>query len=177
MRALGLHLVLIGSVFLGCGSDGDGQGAAAGSGSSSSGSSSSTGGGPTAAVDIVRDARGVPHVFADKLEDGFYGLGYASAQDRLFQMDFARRFASGHLAEVFGRGPSDKNLLHDIRMRTLGYAVHDEAVIKALPDDVRKPLEAFAAGVNAYVASEGFALPPAFATAKIDAFEPWKASD
>ena len=55
-------------------------------------------------VRIVRDARGVPHVFASNHRDLFFGYGFAVAQDRLFQLEFLRRKARGRLAEVLGAG-------------------------------------------------------------------------
>src|SRR6516164_4525288 len=42
-------------------------------------------------VEILRDSYGVPHIFADGERDLFFGLGFAMAQDRLWQMDFVRR--------------------------------------------------------------------------------------
>src|ERR1700680_3375371 len=57
-------------------------------------------GGVGTRVEIVRDSYGVPHVFASAERDLFFGLGYAMAQDRLWQMDYLRRKASGHLSEL-----------------------------------------------------------------------------
>src|SRR3990172_4699935 len=56
-------------------------------------------------VEIIRDRWGVPHIYASNLRDLFFAVGYAQAQDRLWQMDFNRRLASGRLAEVLG-GPA-----------------------------------------------------------------------
>src|SRR3990172_5244690 len=53
-------------------------------------------------VEIIRDKWGVPHIYASNLRDFFFAVGYAQAQDRLWQMDFNRRLASGRLAEVLG---------------------------------------------------------------------------
>ena len=53
-------------------------------------------------VEIVRDQWGVPHVFAEREADAFFGLGYACAEDRLMQMELLRRRARGRLAELFG---------------------------------------------------------------------------
>jgi len=55
-----------------------------------------------ASVTVVRDERGVPHIFADSDRDATIALGYMVAQDRLFQLDFIPRVASGRLSEVFG---------------------------------------------------------------------------
>src|SRR5438128_1618242 len=53
-------------------------------------------------VEIIRDRWGVPHIYADNMHDLFFAVGYAQAQDRLWQMDFNRRLASGRLAEFLG---------------------------------------------------------------------------
>ena len=58
--------------------------------------------GLSAPVEILRDARGVPHLRASSLQDLFFAQGYVTAQDRLWQMDLSRRLAEGELSEVFG---------------------------------------------------------------------------
>src|SRR5579871_4677524 len=58
--------------------------------------------GLTAPIDIVRDADGIPHIFATTKADGLFGLGYVHAQDRLWEMEFQRRVGFGRLSEVFG---------------------------------------------------------------------------
>ena len=58
--------------------------------------------GVSAPVEIVRDNANVPHVFAASDRDAYFGLGYAHAQDRLWQMTTLRRTAQGRLSEVFG---------------------------------------------------------------------------
>ena len=58
--------------------------------------------GVTAPVEIVRDNAAVPHIFGETDSDVFFGLGYAHAQDRLWQMTMLRRTAQGRLSEVFG---------------------------------------------------------------------------
>ena len=57
-----------------------------------------------APVTVVRDNRYVPHIFAESDKDAITALGYLVAQDRLFQLDFVPRVASGNLAEAFGEG-------------------------------------------------------------------------
>jgi len=58
--------------------------------------------GATQSLEILRDLWGTPHVFAAAEADGFFGLGYAAAEDRLLQMELIRRKAAGRLAEAFG---------------------------------------------------------------------------
>jgi len=177
MSDLRAVLILTALVALSCG--GGGRGARDGSGPVEEGGPDAHAGPVT--LDIVRDELGTPHVFAPSLEAAFYGLGWATAEDRLYQMDFNRRFMRGRLAEVFsGDAATNRKLLdHDVRMRTLGFARHADAVIvhSAFPAEIRALLEAYARGVNDHVAEPGFALPPAFATANIAAFEAWTPAD
>src|SRR5262249_16409319 len=58
--------------------------------------------GPDAPVEILRDAEGVPHIYARTESDALFGLGYAHAQDRLWQMEFQRRIGNGRLSEILG---------------------------------------------------------------------------
>src|SRR5579884_1070672 len=58
--------------------------------------------GLSASVTVTRDAHGVPTIEAASLEDLFFAQGYVTAQDRLWEMDATRRYASGDMAEIFG---------------------------------------------------------------------------
>ena len=58
--------------------------------------------GISAPIDIIRDADAIPHIFATTKADALFGLGYAHAQDRLWQMEFQRRIGYGRLCEIFG---------------------------------------------------------------------------
>jgi len=103
--------------------------------------------GISAPVEIVRDHSNVPHIFGSSDADVFYALGYAHAQDRLWQMMMMRRTAQGRLSEIFGARtlPIDK-LLRRFDLYTLAtqsVAVQDEATTTAL--------EAYSAGVNAWI--------------------------
>src|SRR5688572_20765941 len=69
-----------------------------------------------APVEIVRDGEGIPHIFAASERDAWFALGYAHAQDRLWQMEFQRRVAAGRLSEFLGERALDTDRL----MRTLG---------------------------------------------------------
>src|SRR5215207_1098069 len=69
-------------------------------------------------VTIHRDDRGIPYVEAKNDEDLYFGQGYATAADRLWQMDLFRRTARGELAEVLGTLAVDQDKLH----RTYGFA-------------------------------------------------------
>ena len=100
-----------------------------------------------APVEIVRDREGVPHIFAQSERDGWFAMGYAHAQDRLWQMEFQRRVAQGRLSEFIGERAYDTDRL----MRTLGIARLSERVVARLDRDTVASLEAYAAGVNAFL--------------------------
>jgi penicillin G amidase len=99
-------------------------------------------------VRVARDEYGVPQVYADTPEDLFFGQGYVQAQDRFFQMDFRRHVTAGRLSELFGR----EALQADVFVRTLGWRDVAEREYALLDADTRSYLEAFSAGVNAYLA-------------------------
>ena len=103
--------------------------------------------GITADIEIVRDNSGVPHIFAASDRDAFFGLGYAHAQDRLWQMTLMRRTAQGRLSELFGA----RTLETDKLMRRLD--LYTLAVQSVAAQDARTldALEAYAAGVNARI--------------------------
>lgn len=128
--------------------------------------------GVTAAVRIVRDADGVPHIYAESRDDALFGLGYVHGQDRLWQMAFSRRTVQGRLSEIAGSAA----LIPDTYLRTLGlYRAAREAEARLKPD-ARAALAAYAAGVNAAVPKNGKPLPPEFFMLGTD-FEPWQPED
>jgi penicillin G amidase len=111
---------------------------------------------------VVRDRWGVPYITASNDHDVFFAQGYVTAQDRLFQMEFNRRVAAGRLAEMFGAG-SDKSVLQaDEFLRTLGlYQAGQNEYDNAAPD-VKVELDAYAAGVNAFLDQHADSLPLEF---------------
>ncbi len=111
-----------------------------------------------APVSVTRDSQGVPSITAGSLEDLFFAQGYVTAQDRLWQMDMTRRYASGRLAEILGSGV----VKSDIRQRTLLLPVIAERAAAALPPRDRSYVEAYARGVNAYIDSHRNRLPMEF---------------
>src|ERR1700694_1487933 len=66
----------------------------------------------TGRVEILRDRAGVPHVYANSTADVYFGLGFAMAQDRLWQMDRLRRRALGRQAEILGEAYVASDLMH-----------------------------------------------------------------
>jgi penicillin G amidase len=124
-----------------------------------------------APVEIVRDAEGVPHIYAASERDGWFAMGYVHAQDRLWQMEFQRRVGQGRIAEVLGERAFETDRL----MRTLGFARLAERIEARLDAETRGHLAAYAAGVNAYL-DEGRVLPIEFQALRVEP-EPWKAQD
>lgn len=104
--------------------------------------------GLNAPVEIVRDNANVPHIFGESDADVYFALGFAHAQDRMWQMTMLRRTAQGRLSELFG----ERTLEIDKVIRR--YDIYNLAV--ASVDDQDKPttiaLDAYAAGVNAWLA-------------------------
>ena len=122
-------------------------------------------------VEILRDKEGVPHLFAKSDSDGWFAMGYVHAQDRLWQMEFQRRVAQGRLSEFLGERAYDTDRL----MRTLGLARLAERIVARLDDDTAANLDAYAAGVNAFLAGDPV-LPVEFQVFRIKP-EPWKPAD
>ena len=114
--------------------------------------------GLSAPVEVLRDARGVPHLRASSLQDLFFAQGYVTAQDRLWQMDLSRRLAEGELSEVFG----ERTLRLDLENRTLGFRQVSQRALAELSPEARAPLTAYANGVNAFIASHRDRLPIEF---------------
>ncbi len=104
-----------------------------------------------AAAEVVFDADGVPRIRAASEADGARVLGYLHARERMFQMDMTRRAAAGTLAEVIG----GLGLANDRQMRVLGVRRAAEADLPLLPADTMALLEAYAGGVNAWIAERG----------------------
>ncbi|MCX6002517.1 MAG: penicillin acylase family protein [Chloroflexi bacterium] len=100
-------------------------------------------------VEVIRDANGIPHIYAKNMHDLFFAQGYAQAQDRWWQMEFFRKTCGGRIEELTGKKAGLVNT--DIYLRSLGlYDVCKKAYDLYTPDQ-RAPLDAFAEGVNAYI--------------------------
>ena len=127
--------------------------------------------GLSAAATLDRDQQGIAHISADNEHDLFFLQGFVHAQDRLFQMDVTRRTGSGTLAELLG--PS--SLTGDVLFRQLGLRRAAERSLPILSDRARATLQAYADGVNAYVASNP--LPPEYRSLELSKFQPWTSGD
>ena len=122
-------------------------------------------------VTIFRDTHGIPHVRAETAHDAFFGQGFATAQDRFWHMEHDRRMAYGRWAEVVG----DSAVEQDTLMRRLGIGPSVEVDIGAINAETRAMLEAYAAGVNAFIETTR-ELPVEFRIADVSP-EPWRPQD
>ncbi|MGY4800260.1 penicillin acylase family protein [Teichococcus aerofrigidensis] len=124
--------------------------------------------GLAAPVEILRDAHGIPHLRAGPTGDAWFALGFVHAQDRLFQMELTRRRALGRAAEWLGPGAAEA----DILVRRLGMEAACRRDHAALGEAARAMLESYAAGVNAFLASDA-PLPVEYALLEARP-EPWE---
>ncbi len=100
-------------------------------------------------VTVQRDERGIPYIEAANDHDLYFAQGYITASDRLWQMDVLRRTARGEMAEIFGKVVLEE----DKRRRTYGFARLSEQAAANLTGEMKTLLDAYAKGVNAYIAS------------------------
>ncbi|WP_411722190.1 penicillin acylase family protein [Mycetocola sp.] len=99
-------------------------------------------------VTVERDDAGIPTIEADNAHDLFQAQGFVHAQDRFWEMDFRRHVTSGRLAELFGASQVGT----DTFVRTLGWRVVAEEEVKLLDAETLGWYQAYADGVNAYLA-------------------------
>ena len=100
-------------------------------------------------VEIQIDSLGIPSIKAGHRVDAYWALGYFHAKDRLFQMDLIRRKMRGRLSEIFGPA----TLESDKAQRLLGFTQVAEQVLKNIPENKIKILDAYSAGVNMFIRS------------------------
>ena len=131
-------------------------------------------------AEVLRDPWGIPHVFADTDTDAFRGLGYATAEDRAFQMTYALRIVQGRLAEVVGDvrqlNRNETAVDHDRKMRTFGFHRAAQRTAARLDPETQGLLQAYCDGVNAYFREHRDRLHPLFAQTGIQP-EPWTPAD
>ncbi|MCF4165035.1 penicillin acylase family protein [Zavarzinia compransoris] len=125
-----------------------------------------------APVTIMRDSRGIPHILSASRADAFFALGRLHAEDRLFQMEMFRRFGRGEMAAVAGRAA----LSLDVYARTLGAARLADAEYESASPELKSVLEAYAAGVNSWIAHRDRPLAPEFTLLMIEP-APWRPAD
>lgn len=128
--------------------------------------------GLSAPVTIVRDSDGIPRIRAQTTGDAYFTLGFVHAQDRLWQMESYRRAGRGRLAEIIGK----PGLVPDRFARVLGYERLARASLAQLSPEARAAVDAYTAGVNAWLETHAGALPPEFVALRF-APEPWRPED
>src|SRR5262245_4807272 len=122
-----------------------------------------------AEVQVLRDEWGVPHIFAQNMDDLFFAQGFVVAQDRLWQMEIWRRSGEGRLSELVGADA----LPHDKLVRLLKYrGPFDDSEWTNYHPEGKRIFAAYAAGVNAFIGSIGDNLPVEFKLTGIKP-EPW----
>lgn len=129
-------------------------------------------------ITIARDEYGVPHIFGAREADVFFGLGYAHAQDRMFQMELIRRAMEGRIAETVPGFLADRNTLVrvDARNRIKGYHRAAQALAENLDGPPAAAVEAYTAGINALITTPGYTPPPEYTLLGFKP-EPWEPSD
>ncbi len=98
-------------------------------------------------VEVIRDEQGIPQIYADSMADLMRAQGYVQAQDRFFEMDVRRHVTAGRLSELFG----EATLETDKIVRTMGWRRVAERELALVEPETRDALEAYSAGVNAYL--------------------------
>jgi penicillin amidase len=124
---------------------------------------------------VERGELGIPRIVAESDYDAMYAIGFVHAQDRLFQMDFNRRLFSGRVSELVGSAA----LPQDIQLRTLGLRRAAEASWPVQSDELKGWLQAYADGVNAYLADTNLPLPPEYGALELtrDSIPEWTVID
>ena len=122
-------------------------------------------------VEITFDKMGIPQIWAETEPDGYFALGFLHANDRLFQMDMARRMSQGRMSELLGKLAMES----DMRQRRIGHNRIAAAAILNLSEANSRKLQAYSDGVN-YYRSTAKALPFEYLLLGKD-FEDWKVYD
>ncbi len=128
--------------------------------------------GLAAPVEVLRDAEGLITLRAEDDLDAYRALGFVHAQERLWQMDFMRRLGAGRLSEIIGAA----TLGTDRFMRTLGLYRQAEEQLAWVRPETRATVEAYTAGVNAFLARRSGPLPLEFQLLRYEP-EPWRPAD
>ena len=108
-------------------------------------------------VKVIRDERGMPHVYAENEHDLYMAVGFIMAQERLWQMDLIRRATMGTLSEIFG----EEYVQTDLFLRSLRMTEKSDLVLENTSNEILNCINAFVAGVNYYIENTD-KLPPEF---------------
>ena len=124
------------------------------------------------AVQVIRDGHGIPTIRAETWDDAFFALGFVHAQDRFFQMEMTRRVGAGRLSELVGAA----GLGTDRYMRKLGIYKLAQAQAATASPALKRRLDAYGAGINAWIAETGWPRAVEFIPL-LHAPEPWLPTD
>ncbi len=127
--------------------------------------------GLSAPVTVYEDALGIPSIKGENEADVAFVLGYIHARDRLFQLDRDRKGAAGRAAELLGNAA----LSSDVQLRTFGLDRAALATWQVLSDETKGVLQAYANGVNSWIASNP--LPPEYTALELTKVDPWTPLD
>jgi penicillin G amidase len=108
-------------------------------------------GGTTQPVTVQYDEYGVPHIFAQNDADAYFAQGYVTARDRLWQMEFQTHAAAGRLTEVVGERALETDRFN--RRMGMGYGAEQSLKMMMANPETKMGLEAYTAGINAYIKS------------------------
>lgn len=123
-------------------------------------------------VSVMRDDHGMAYIHADTIEDAIMAHGFVTAQDRLFQMELIRLFATGRISELVG----EMAVPLDTRTRTLGFLRNARKHVAILDDASRSLFERYLEGVNAYIRTRSDTFPLEFKLAGISP-TPWSVEE
>jgi penicillin amidase len=135
-------------------------------------------------VEVIRDANGIPHIYAAQEADCFAALGYLQGADRFVLLDILRHLGAGRLCELVGNfaAPADSEMFGGKRLsdldafiRALGFEAQSVRDVDRLDGRARQCLEAFAAGINAALRAMGGVYPAEYLL--MGRIRPWRASD
>jgi penicillin amidase len=123
-------------------------------------------------VTVVRDEKGMAYIYAQNEEDAMIAYGFTVAQDRLFQMELTRIFATGRISEMIG----EKGEATDTRMRTIGFHRHAKRHAAILEPGTKNLMQKYLDGVNFFIQSHSGEYPLEFKLAGIKP-KPWDIAD
>ena len=123
-----------------------------------------------AIVEVYRDRYGIPHVKAQSVHDAFWGQGFATAQDRLWHMDYDRRRAYGRWAEYAGKAAIEQ----DKMMRRFQIELSVKSDYRAVNAETKAMLDAYSAGVNAFIkTTDSLPVEYSLVGSEAELWQPW----
>jgi penicillin amidase len=123
-------------------------------------------------VTVVRDEKGMAYIYAKNTEDAMVAYGFTAAQDRLFQMELIRLFATGRISEMIG----EKGQAIDTRMRTIGFHRHAKRLAAILEPGTKNLIQKYLDGMNAFIQGHSGEYPLEFKLAGVKP-KPWDMAD